>query len=129
MQNFKKIDALVFEKSCPPTSKIQFWEKTRLKQKATHRDPDGRRFQKTFLEFHPDWLETLGKYSWHVVLLYKKLWKKPIFKTHVTHVKAAIQNKISIIKPTVLESAITTFENRLDKIIEKKGNHFEKYYC
>ena len=28
VQNFNKIGALVFEKSCPPTSKIQFYEKT-----------------------------------------------------------------------------------------------------
>ena len=27
VQNFNKIDAWVFEKSCPPTLKIQFWEK------------------------------------------------------------------------------------------------------
>ena len=27
VKNFNKIGALVFEKSCPPTSRIQFWEK------------------------------------------------------------------------------------------------------
>ena len=43
--------------------------------------------------------------------------------------KAAIKNKISIIKSTVLESVVTSFENRMDKIIEKKESHFQKYYC
>ena len=34
----------------------------------------------SLLEFYSDWLETLGKYSWHVVLLYKKLWKTDFTK-------------------------------------------------
>ena len=32
---------------------------------------------------------------------------------------------MSIVKPTVLESVVTIFENRLNKIIEKKGVNFE----
>ena len=47
----------------------------------------------------------------------------------ITGLKVAIQNKISIIKPTVLESVVTGFENHLDKMMENKGSHFEKYYC
>ena len=38
----------------------------------------------------------------------------------IADLKAAIQNNISINKPTVLESAVTSSENHLDKIIEKK---------
>ena len=44
----------------------------------------------------------------------------------IVDLKAAIQNKISIIEPTVLESVVTSFENRLDKIIKKKGTHLKK---
>ena len=47
----------------------------------------------------------------------------------ISDFRAAIQNKSSIIKPTVLESVVTSFENRLYKIDKKKGDHFEKYYC
>ena len=43
----------------------------------------------------------------------------------IADLKVAIQNKISIIKPTVLESVLTS----LDKIIKKEESHFEKYYC
>ena len=43
--------------------------------------------------------------------------------------KLQFKIKVGIIKPAVLESVVTSFENRLDKIIEKKGNHFEKYHC
>ena len=53
---------------------------------------------------------------------------KQQFET-IDDLKTEIQNKISIIKPTVLESVVSSFENRLDKIIEKEGSHFEKYYC
>ena len=38
----------------------------------------------------------------------------------IADLKAAIQNKISIIKLTVLESVVTSFENLLDIIIDKK---------
>ena len=88
MQNFNKIGALVFEKSCPQTSKITVLRKTRLKQEATHRDPNGSGFQRslslTLLEFYSGWLEIFGKRSWHVVLLYKKLLKKSIFQSFKT---------------------------------------------
>ena len=38
----------------------------------------------------------------------------------IADLKAAIKNKISIIKPTVLESVVTSFKNRLDKISKKR---------
>ena len=43
--------------------------------------------------------------------------------------KLQFKIKVGIIKPIVLESVVTSFENLLYTIIEKKGNHFEKYYC
>ena len=69
-----KIGALIFEKSCLPTSRIVL-RKTRLNQKATHRDPN-----ENLLECYFDSLATLEKY--------KKLWKKMDFSVskplHVT---------------------------------------------
>ena len=58
MRNFNNIGALVFEKSCPPTSKIQFWT-------IFLRNPNGRRFQKSLcprILLPLTW--TLGKYSY-----------------------------------------------------------------
>ena len=49
---------------------------------------------------------------------------KQQFET-IDDLKAAIQKKISIIKPTILESVITNSNNRLDKIIEKQESHCE----
>ena len=47
----------------------------------------------------------------------------------IADLKAAIQKKISIIETTALEAVVTSFENHLDKIIEKKGSYSEKYNC
>ena len=39
----------------------------------------------------------------------------------IADLKAVIRNKISIIRPTVLESVVTSFENLLDEIIVKNS--------
>ena len=79
VQNFSKIGALVFWEILSTDFKNTVVRKTRLKQK---RRPIGIWMGGNFkslslLEFYSDWLESLGNYSRHVVLLYKELLKKP----------------------------------------------------
>ena len=80
VQNFDKASALVFEKSSRLTSKIHVQNKRRP-IRGRERERETRGMEKDFknlslLKFYSDLLETLGKYSWHVVPLYKLLRKK-----------------------------------------------------
>ena len=78
--NFNKIDALVVEKSCLPTSKIQFREKRVQNERRPIGIRTGGDFKSlSLLESYFDRLKTLGKYSWHVVRLYTKSIKKKDF--------------------------------------------------
>ena len=69
----------------------------------------------------------------HTIISCGDFWKINCIDTTkfetIADLKAAIQNKISIMKPTVLESVVKNFVNCSDRIIEKKGSHVEKYYC
>ena len=67
------------------------------------------------LEFYSDWLETLGKYSWHIVLLYTKLWKKKNDFSQFQNPCNPLNQWIYLVK-TLANNNSTEFQSKIDKI-------------
>ena len=83
--------------------------KTRIKQKLTHRDPNGRGFQKSLslLEFYSDWLKTAGGRNleqWNV--------ERPIFRNFkIANIKIT---KDELFDNFIFEFNFSFFRNHLN---------------